>query len=59
MWLVDIRARFRYTGVISPIGPSEGDRWCDQLHQGSPVGFRLRLNESGVYVMQSRRIPQT
>ena len=58
MWLVDIRARFRYTGVISPIGPSEGDRWCDQLHQGSPVGFRLRLNENGVYVMQSRLLPQ-
>jgi hypothetical protein len=59
MWLVDIRARFRYTGTLSPKGPSDGEMWFDDLHNGSPVGFRLRLNENGVYLLQSRRIPQT
>ena len=58
MWLVDLQARFRYTGVISPMGPSEGDRWCDQLHQGSPIGFLLTKTEMG-YTLQSRHMPRT
>jgi hypothetical protein len=56
-WLLELSARFRYTGVISPIGPSEGDRWCDQLHQGSPIGFLLTKTEMG-YTLQSRLLPQ-
>ena len=51
-WIVEIRVRFQYEGVLDPAGRGVG-QWMEQLHQGSPVGFLLTYND-GIYTMQSR-----
>ena len=51
-WIVEIRVRFQYEGVLDPAGPGVG-QWMENLHQGSPVGFLLTYSD-GVYTMQSR-----
>lgn len=52
LWIMEIRVRFQYEGVLDPAGPGVG-QWMESLHQGSPVGFLLSYND-GVYTMQSR-----
>ena len=53
LWLVEPSASFRYTGVVSPIGPDRGERWIDTLYQGSRIGFLLTRTPEG-YTLRSR-----
>lgn len=51
-WLVEISARYKYEGIMSPIGPSNNE-WVDILYQGSPVGFLMTRN-GNTYLLRSR-----
>lgn len=51
-WIVEISVSYKYEGILSPIGPNNGD-WIDVLYQGSPVGF-LMTKEGNSYSLQSR-----
>lgn len=51
-WLVEISARYKYEGTMSPIGPSNNE-WVDILYQGSPVGFLMTQNGNR-YLLRSR-----
>lgn len=51
-WVVEIYVRYRYEGILSPIGPSNGE-WIDVLYQASPIGF-LMTKDDNSYSLQSR-----
>lgn len=39
-WLVEISVSYKYEGILSPVGPSNGE-WIDILYQASPIGFLM------------------
>lgn len=51
-WLVEISVRYKYEGVMSPVGPSNNE-WIDVLYQSSPVGFLMTRN-GNQYLLRSR-----
>lgn len=51
-WIVEIAATYKYEGIISPIGPANGE-WIDILYQGSPIGFLL-TKDRNTYSLRSR-----
>ena len=51
-WLVEISVSYKYEGILSPVGPSNGE-WIDILYQASPVGFLMK-KDGNSYSLQSR-----
>ena len=51
-WLVEISVSYKYEGILSPVGPSNGE-WIDILYQASPIGF-LMTKDGNSYSLQSR-----
>jgi len=51
-WIVEISVLYKYEGVLSPIGPSNGE-WIDVLYQASPIGF-LMEKDGDTYSLQPR-----
>ena len=51
-WLVEISVSYKYEGILSPVGPSNGE-WIDILYQASPIGF-LMIKDGNSYSLQSR-----
>ena len=45
-WVVEIEVQYKYEGIKSPLGPSNGE-WIDVLFPGSPVGFLLTREGNG------------
>ena len=52
MWIVEISVSYKYDGIVSPIGPSNGE-WIDGINHSSEIGFLL-IQEDGTYMLQSR-----
>ena len=52
-WVVEIEVQYKYEGVKSPLGPSNGE-WIDILYPGSPVGFLLTRDGNG-YSLRFRK----
>ncbi len=51
-WIVEISVSYKYEGILSPVGPSNGE-WIDVLYQASPIGF-LMTKDGNSYSLQSR-----
>lgn len=51
-WIVEISVSYKYEGILSPVGPSNGEG-IDILYQESPIGF-LITKDGNSYSLQSR-----